>query len=81
MLYLYYTVIGVIQRDCHTDTVDETMLFLSDEIHKLRDEIHDCLESAQSADTPITISEIVSEKEDKIESGRIFIDGILSVYL
>lgn len=84
LLYHYYTIIGVAQRDIECDNLDETIEILIKELKETKDEIDKYLHNKINGveEKKVTIEELEIEKQIKktetfIENGKQFIDFLL----
>jgi len=78
LVYLYFTTIGVIQRDVDKDDIGSTMESLFDEIKSCRANLDRLLECTafQPKEENKDKEKIIREAKDFIEDGLYFIDRI-----
>ena len=84
LLYHYYTVVGVIQRDYKLDELDETMEIMLKELETTYAEINEILNKKIAGENEIeeeiadlNVNEITTETSNYIKSGNNFIEFIL----
>ncbi|KAI4293228.1 hypothetical protein PAPHI01_2502 [Pancytospora philotis] len=78
LLFLYFTAVGVIQRDAHLLAVHKHIDSLVDEIARCKERIDALLEtSAAEESLPEDFAETIEQGRSFVEDGRCFIDRII----
>lgn len=87
LLYCYYTIVGVIQRDFARDDIEATMKILCDDLRKAKEEIDQTICTLQTASSRmpeelvnnIELQKAISDADDHIDGGKELIDHILKM--
>ena len=87
LLYCYYTIVGVIQRDFARDDIEATMKILCDDLRKAKEEIDQTIFTLQTASSRmpeelvnnIELQKAISDADDHIDGGKELIDHILKM--
>lgn len=87
LLYCYYTIVGVIQRDFARDDIEATMKILCDDLQRAKEEIDQTIYTLQtvSSQVPeelvnnIELQKTISDADDHIDGGKELIDHILKM--
>lgn len=87
LLYCYYTIVGVIQRDFARDDIEATMKILCDDLRRAKEEIDQTIYTLQtvSSQVPeelvnnIELQKTISDADDHIDGGKELIDHILKM--
>ncbi|EED42202.1 hypothetical protein EBI_27521, partial [Enterocytozoon bieneusi H348] len=64
LLYCYYTIVGVIQRDFARDDIEATMKILCDDLRRAKEEIDQTIYTLQTASSQVP-EELVNNIECK----------------
>lgn len=87
LLYCYYTIVGVIQRDFARDDIEATMKILCDDLRRAKEEIDQTIYTLQTASSQvpeelvnnIELQKTISDADDHIDGGKELIDHILKM--
>ena len=87
LLYCYYTIVGVIQRDFARDDIEATMKILCDDLRRAKEEIDQTICTLQTASSQvpeelvnnIELQKAISDADDHIDGGKELIDHILKM--
>lgn len=87
LLYCYYTIVGVIQRDFARDDIEATMKILCDDLRRAKEEIDQAIYTLQTASSQvpeelvnnIELQKAISDADDHIDGGKELIDHILKM--
>ena len=87
LLYCYYTIVGVIQRDFARDDIEATMKILCDDLRRAKEEIDQTIYTLQTASSRmpeelvnnIELQKAISDADDHIDGGKELIDHILKM--
>lgn len=87
LLYCYYTIVGVIQRDFARDDIEATMKILCDDLWRAKEEIDQTIYTLQTASSQvpeelvnnIELQKAISDADDHIDGGKELIDHILKM--
>lgn len=87
LLYCYYTIVGVIQRDFARDDIEATMKILCDDLRRAKEEIDQTICTLQTASSRvpeelvnnIKLQKAISDADDHIDGGKELIDHILKM--
>lgn len=87
LLYCYYTIVGVIQRDFARDDIEATMKILCDNLRRAKEEIDQTIYTLQTASSQvpeelvnnIELQKAISDADDHIDGGKELIDHILKM--
>lgn len=87
LLYCYYTIVGVIQRDFSKDDIEETMKILYNDLLKAKEDIDQTICILQTGGDQvleesvenIDLKRAISDANDHIDGGKELIDHILKM--
>ncbi|KAI5149653.1 hypothetical protein ENBRE01_1035 [Enteropsectra breve] len=79
LMFLYYTIIGVIQRDSSTGTVYSSIEELCDEIVKCKERLDTLLQDNRETQSmpDLGVDKILKDAKEFLKNGTAFIDKII----